>query len=739
MTVRDVQTNLTIALQTKGFDRGLRDMLGVSQKALDGLRKQSVEYTKVQDKIDQMRKRIGELTRTQVDAMKALENIQDKTGTAFEYQEEKLKKARNSAKILRMEIQQLERAHKSDAVAQKELGDATQRLTQLRDQERRQGRWAGVQGILQGMGVGGMAGLFMQRGPGFWRQFAGQRIGGMLRRAGGFGQGLMFGGVQGLQAALQAIPGGGVVAGQLGAVASHTQRALQWQQERLSLSPMFGGNLGQIAMGRREQREVQTALLQIRREGASGERDRLRREMYFQTRDEAAHALRMTGMQNIPGVSSAFLRSMAEEAGLGAIRQERSRRIARIAGLRTRQLGGQEQIQRAELSPFMLAGQMGRQLLGVGRQEAAQRVGLLMQVAGGRFTGGAGQRRDIEAAMAAQTMFGVSPETAGGFLLAGRRGGLVGARGRGGEGLTEALQGALEMGLQGAEITRYMQQVAQGIQQFQMTGIPFNKESIKAMTLEMGKAGIGGVRGTAMAGGLQRYVQSIGQRGITGGLDLMLMQAFGGFRGGGPRAFEQAMLQMEAMQGGGVGGIETGTPMGEMVRRLVEMGGGARGGGVTFMRRAMGRMGVQMGLGEAMAMTERLTGEQLLSPWQREAFGIERAGEATRMAGGRTEAQKIATVDQLVMAATRRITDLGPNLRKQASIMDKQLEVGSKALTAVQNLERSSLAVNDTFMELAGTTLYNFSEAVQETTSELNKLVKEHGFLTAIRKMVIGV
>lgn len=738
MPARDVQTNLTIALQTRGFDKGLRDVLGMSQKSVDSLKKQALAGGKVQEQMDRMQKKVQDLAKVQLEASQALEKIADKTGAAYRYQEERMEKARRETEKLRKETQLLERAHQGDVRAQKQMADATERLIQIREKERRAGRWAGAQGFMQGAGMGGMAGMFMQRGPGFWRQFAGQQVGGMLRRAGGAAQGMAFGGIQGLQTALQAIPGGGVVAGQLGAVASHSQRALQWQRERLSLSPMFGGNMGQIAMGRREQREAQAGLIDLGKQSAHDSRIQRRHQAYFKGRDEAAHAMKMTGLQFLPGGES-MLKDVSEEVGMMALRREKAKDIEAAETLREQRTRGTRRARRAEMTPFLRAGQIGRRLAGLGRQESAQRIGQLMQTAGGRFTGEAGQVGDVSAALAAQTMFGVGPEAAGGFMAAGRRGGLVGGRGRAGEALTEALQGALEMGLEGAEITRYMQQVAQGIQQFQMTGIPFNKDSIKSMTLEMGKAGIGGVRGGAMAGGLQRYVQGIGQRGITGGLDLMMMQAFGGFKGGGAQDFEQAILQMESMQGMGPGGIEAGGPMGNMIKRLVGMGGGARGGGVTFMRKALGRAGMQMSMGEAMALTERITGEQLLSPEQREAFGIDKAGEAARMGAGKTQAGKIATVDQLVAAAAKRVTDMGPNLRKQASIMDKQLEVGSKALTAVQNLEQSSLALNDTFMFLAGDTLKNFSEGMKDVTAELGKLTKEHGLLTAIRKMTIGI
>lgn len=725
----DVQTNLTIALQTKGFDKGMRDMLGVSQKSLDGLKKQSMEYGKVQEKIGGMQAKIQDLAKTQLDASKQMEKITDKTSDAFKTQSDRMEDARQQAEKLRKEVTLLGQAHKADAQAQQQLVQSTQQLMQLRKQEQQQGRWAGTQGLMQGMGVGGMAGMFMQRGPGFWRQAAGQQVGGMLRRAGGAAQGMAFGGIGGLQQALQAIPGGGILAGQLGAVAGHSQKALQWQRERLQMAPMVSSETDPISRKRMTDIDTQLAISRKRR-----------RELDKSIAKEAKPTVG-AGMVAALGVRESVVPTFLthEEQAQDPKRMRTRGLIAENEALKSREKS--LQVRRQEIYAKTPMGQIagaGRRLLGLGKQESAQQAAQLMQVAGGRFTGEAGQARGVEAAMAAQTMFGVGPEAAGGFLQAGRRGGLVGGRGKGAEALTEALGDALAMGLGGSEITRYMQQTAQGIQSFQTTGIPFNKDSIKSMTLEIGKAGVGGVRGAAMAGGLQRYVQGIGQRGITGGMDLMMMQAFGGFKGGGPQAYEQAILQMESMQGMGSGGIEAGTATGDLIKRLVEMGGGAKGGGVTFMRKAMGRAGMQMSLGEAMAMTEKVTGEQLLTTQQREAFAIDKEGEARRMGAGGAAGKKIQTVDQLVAAAARRVTDLGPNLKKQASIMDQQLAVGSKLLDSVQILEQSSINLNFAFEQIAGPTIKKFATGMESVTAELSKLLKEDGLLGVFSKLVFG-
>jgi hypothetical protein len=801
----DVQTNLTIAMQTKGFDKGMREMMGVSQKTLESLKKQAVEYSKVQTSIGNMQKKIQLLSKIQMDAGRKMEEITDKTSAAFKKQEDRLERAQARSQKYRKEVQLLARAHQLDAEAQDRLVRSHRELAKLQKQEQQQSRWAGLQGFVQGAGIGGMAGMFMQRGPGMGRQFIGQRVGGLFRRAGQFGAGLAqapFSGIGGLQQALTSLPGGGILAGQLGAVAQHSQAALQWQRQRVDIAPQFRADPGLVAQTRGQEAQAIASMramppqTQFRGTGVFG---RERTQAFMQAglgqlmRETAAElkgmnlgygleklpevkavtkevgenlyktTFRVLSQEGVPDIQRQRLeagmklrfqriyggeggaetpaemlaglagggmpgegpRARFERAGMPALRRVRGARQTQADILRGQVAKAQGRRRAAQLTPFGIAGDIGKRLRGLGRPESAQEVAQLYQMAGGEFMGGGGQQSDVEAAMAAKTMYGVQTQTAGAFMLGGRRGGLVGGRGQSAEALTGAVKDAFELGLTGAEVPRMLQIIAQGIQSFQQTGIPFNKDSLKAMTLEFGKAGIGGVRGTAMAQSLQRYIQGIGQRGISGGLDLMMMQQFGGFQGGGAQQYERAIMQMEMMGGKGIGGAKAGTPMGDMMKRLIEMGGGARGGGVTFMRKAMGRMGMQMGMGEAMGVAERLTGEKLMSQEQREAFAISPEEEARRRAAGGARAPQ--TPEQMAAMAAKRITDMGGNLKMQADIINKQLAVGSKALTAVQLLEKSSINLNSTFMTLAGETLKNFSKSMNSVTAEIDKHFKGGG------------
>ena len=47
----DVRTNVVLTAETKGFDKVLRQTLGLNQKALEGLKQQSVYYKKSQAEV----------------------------------------------------------------------------------------------------------------------------------------------------------------------------------------------------------------------------------------------------------------------------------------------------------------------------------------------------------------------------------------------------------------------------------------------------------------------------------------------------------------------------------------------------------------------------------------------------------------------------------------------------------------------------------------------------------------
>ena len=124
-------------------------------------------------------------------------------------------------------------------------------------------------------------------------------------------------------------------------------------------------------------------------------------------------------------------------------------------------------------------------------------------------------------------------ETSGAFMASGRRGGLVGGQGKGAESLSRSLSDAVKLGLTGSDAIKYLQTIASGIAAWEQSGIEFNKDSFRNMTDSLNSSGIAMPRSMNIASGFQNYTQGIGQRGISGGRDLMLLQMMGGFKGGG--------------------------------------------------------------------------------------------------------------------------------------------------------------------------------------------------------------
>ena len=568
-----------------------------------------------------------------------------------------------------------------------------------------------------------MAPLFMQRGPGMRRQALGMMAGGLLRRGvGGLGA-AAFGGVSGLQQAISALPGGGIIAGQLGAAAGFAGQALQYQRQRLEAAPFVGETGGrelETFMATRRRRRISARELAFI-EGQPGMGGMIRTvggEYVLKSSEEGRHLLAGRARLAAEGKAPRYKTAWTERIAGGETEAQHKERI------------DQFERERARLAGRTIGG-MGLRLRGIGRQEALQESAAIMQAAGGAIGPGgmtAEQQRFMGTAMSARTRFGLGPEVTGAFGAGARRGGLVGARGRAGEALTEALADAVKMGLEGSEVNTYMQIVAQGIQSFEQTGIPFSKEAISAMGLEFSKAGIAGTRAARIAGGVQRYVSGIGQRGIRGGLDIMALQAFGGYTGaGGAEELERAMIQAEEMGGklrkGGVGAIEPGGAMAGLMKKIMAMRGGGAGGRF-FLREQLGKMGIAVGTREMSLLGKKLAGEKLTEVEQ----GYVDV-EAERRREGKIKAAKIGTPEGLMAEAAGMIP---ASLKRQAAITNQQLAVGQKMLPTIQNLETASININKIFTTLAGEPLEKMTKAIEEFTVALGKAEGTVGAIKAV-------
>ncbi len=711
----DVRTNVVISAETKGFDKALRQTLGVNEAALKGLKGQAESYKSVQKEVKGYQGKLDDLSKTQLNLSRSMEAMGDKGSEAYSTLKQGLRDVTREARDTERVITNLEKAYRKEGEAVKTLGAAQKKVSDQQQQDARQARGAFTQGLIQA-GAPGMAPMFMQRGPGMRRQAAGMMAGGLLRRGIGGAGAAAFGGLQGMQQALSAIPGvGGFLAGQLGTAAGFAGQELQYQRQRVEAAPFVGatGPGKEVTDIRRELRKF--------REGTLAEKYQLRSSVDIRTGERVQRLGGIVDPESKFGQRILALRQKRPQwqklREMGETPEEYRLRMAG-RGVREGRIA-----ERLEEARKLTIGGMGARLRGISEQEAMQETAAISQAAGEQYTGRAGQRRFMETAMAAQTAYGLGPGVTGAFGMGARRGGLVGGRDRGAESMTEALADAVTLGLSRSETQMYMQQVAQGIQQFQQTGIPFNKDSLSSMATALGR-GMASTRAMRVAGGVQQYVQGIGARGPAGGLDLMAMQAFGGYRGGGgAEELERSFIQMEEMGGNlrekGVGGIKAGSAMGGMMRRIMEMGGGGAGGRL-FLRKQLGRMGVQVGAKEMSILGKTLTGEELTkteSAWM--------AAEERTRTRSRTESAGLRGPRGLAGMAEDIVAKMGPNLATQASLMNQQKAVGKKLLGTVQTLQQSAINTNTAFADLAAGPLKKVSEGLEEFTAWLASASKE--------------
>lgn len=835
----EVRTSLVLTAETKGFDKALRQTLGLNQKALEGLKQQSAQYKKAQAEVKGMEDELKGLIKQQAELGRKMEEVGDKGSKGYQKMEAEMRKFRDRAKEVSSIIQTQERAYAGEARAARQLEQALSKITNQQQRQKELSRWAGTQGFVQGLGMG----EYFQRGPGMGRQIMGRMLGGGVRRgvgaAWGMTGGAAFTGVQGMQQGLAGIPiVGGFLSGQLGAAAGYAQQALQYQRQRLEMLPYIGGAgaiqratavRGQEGARKRARQQEGQMLREFNLQALESEyqqglipKEEYEKERWMLTEGPASYYNPVTGKVlagregtrrkweeeipealgdiaggtyrkpkfDIPGYWSGVIFGTPEErqkrkaietrnyiqsqlrkdpkwreavargevsrvgteelnrmarGGYSDVQEEAIRKQGEIEdrGRRARERLQREytaerkqaarRIWKAQEAPFQTPAMMGRELRGLGRQEALQETMQFAQAAGGTFTGQfPGERRALRASMAARTLYGVGYETTGAFQMAARRGGLVGGRGRGGEEITEALADAVRLGLGGSEITQYMQVVAQGIQQFQQTGIPMAKDSLRDMAgaLQFG-GGMGATRALATARGFQQMVQGMGARGPTGGLDLMLMQEFGGYTGeGGPEALEKAFIQMERMgEAYGKGGVEamaSDEAMSNVMRRIIGMGGGGAGGRM-FLRRQLAGRGINIGAQEMSILGKRLE-------------GIELTPEEAAMAKGPEEARGKAptSLKDLTTTAKDAVTGMAPNLRKQAALQDKQLAVGQAMASTVQNLEMSAANTSKAFANLAGETLQKLTGGLEKFTQQLEGLTAEGGGLVKMAT-ILGI
>jgi hypothetical protein len=598
--------------------------------------------------------------------------------------------------------------------------------------EKQQKRGAFIQGLAQG---GFSPAAFLQRGPGMPQQMAGMAIGRTFR-TGMAGVGGSFTGVQGLQQFLGSIPGvGGFLSGQIGKLAGYADQNINYQRTKLEMAPYlstFSELQKGLASRQKASPTISKAIL-TRKEAL----DQLyaRKEMKSdQLRRKAMDRASSRIEQSKGGVLDRIYDTVTGEGikrDIGIILEENKKADKEIikykkgAAKEYKAILKQYSEEKSNNEKSLRKGansrksfeeiiaKEGAKLLGMNKDETTRFLGSILQAGGGVATGE--QAKGIrKTAFGAKTLFGVQGGVSGAFLKAGRRGGIVGGMGKADNAFKQAINEGISLGLSGSEINQWLQQIASGIYQFQQTGIGINVDSISKLATDIGRAGLPITRAINMAQGMTQYLQGIGSKGISSGLDLMMLRELGGFRGGGVGEYRKARSRLEElqfqMQGMGVEGIAK-SPISGALRKLMGVAGQDPNIQAQMLQSGLQSMGVKASVREFNWLASQLMGGPTTGD-QGKAI----ADFSKEQQKGQQELSAISKMGGISGAAMKMVKDRAPNLRAQAEMQNKQINIGGKAVSTMQAFESNALKVSDAFITLADGPLKTVHEAMSSLT-----------------------
>ena len=738
MANKNIRTNVIVSAEAKGFDTVQQKSAKVSAEAAKGMAQQvkgfkdaekgSVTFHKSLEKLNKMsfkdvQKQIGglkdnlsELKKTQFAVTDAMSGVDGKAGPAYSKLKERLKQVRDESKQTESQISSLTSAFAKQAQESEKAA---------RIAEQRKGAF------VQGMAQGGlpMPAPFLQRGPGMGRQMAGMAVGmgarGAMRGASALGS-ATFGGVQGMAQGLGAIPlVGGVIAGQFQQSIGYAQQNIGWQRSRLANAPYMES---MDDFKRRRSISAESVSAVKRREASEGDVSALiARASYLEERANMVEKIKKGESVGGSEVLNMVQREVKTREPVSQYMESTGRRSLRNLSRRdiTRDDPGLLRLQASELDkeiasalssqrkavseekkaiskgsgmrdPMAGVAGMGVNLMGVSMTEAEQMAASIAQ-AGGGYVGGARQQELIGQGFAAKTAFGIGADTTGAFFGASRRGGLTGTGG--GNGFKDAIAEGLEMGLSRSEVNKWMQMTAQGISQFETTGIPINTGSISDLAGNISGAGLTGTRALSMARGITGGLQGIGSRGMQSGTDMMMLQLVGGYKGGGASEYRAARSRLEElnMGGQGVDAIAGNSKIANALKRVMGLAGGDRGSQAELLQQVVTKLGGRGSVKEFDWLQRSLSGGEA-TPEQFAAIQQEKAMRAA----GAGRAAGIRKKGGLKDLASGMVGTYSPGARAMAGLENQQIDAGGKVVGRVISLEQASINTAKAFENLAG-------------------------------------
>jgi len=659
----ETRTDLVVNARAKGFQQVQQQAGKLVDQATKAAANQAKGYTKMagstsayRKEVKELEKQLANLSKQQLATMKAMQGM-DKVSNTYKQLKENLKNLGSEAVLTGKKI----------ALTHQAFGPRGATGGPLT------ARQMGAGGFVQGLAQGGL-GISLQRGPGMWRQAAGMAVGGMARAAAE----MPFGGVEGLQNLISKAPFLGPLAGMhFGNAMQFAQGSMGVQQARLGAVPFF---------------ERPTANI-----------DKARQQAMGKTPGEYENRI-LTERMGIFAKQENLTEKERTEA-LWSVQTQLRQDLA--TGGKGRALAGAQAAGAAAGQPFAEVRKAGRELAGLSEQQALEASMNMLQRGGGTL-GQAQQQGMIRAGFAAQTRYGIGPETQGAFLQAGRRGGLAGAGGRAGEAMTDAIAQGMSLGLEGSELQDYMAQMANDIASWKQTGIPLNSKSVYQISGAIAGTGLGGVRGATIGRGLAQAGQQLSAGGVQDTIDLLMLQTMGGFKGGGMEEYEKAQIRLEQM--GGVGQEWNADTVKSLVDQLMQAGGGGATGR-QVVRQALGRKGIKMTQAETLAFTES-------NPMQQ---------AKTLQEMGAVAANRPENAGEMIEQAAQSMRDYGTAIGKAANLQNQQNQVGETMIPIMQKLQQSAMNIDTAFVKIAEKPLAWLSGVSDEASAAIKRLADSSG------------
>jgi len=609
---------------------------------------------------------------------------------------------------------------------------ASKALTQIeRVQQRisRQAREGRGRNFIAGLGQGTGLAQYIPSGPGMGSRMVGAGIGGMMRR----GAGMMAApfqtpGIGGLATAMAGIPiVGGFAAGALQTAAGAYGSAVGYDRARMQNIAYANESMGNYRRRRtnpmydiRRQEvdaanQAATAALARQRELQLTRNEMQRgRGKRFRARVRVANTMqKMAVGGRFGGFGGSVGRGKMDTDQLVNRRLSQDLKDSAAEVKRTQQ----ELDQARQRAKGVSKTRSGGRSSGLGTVGMATSLGLdPTQVQGmiGEFYGASGglfDRSEFMEAASARVRYGIGAGQSGAFARMGRAGG----GGVGGGGLAQALQSAVVMGLRGSQVSEYLATLVDLGQRSEKQGINVDVQAFQHTAMGLQAAGLRGMQGQRVAGGLISAAQGLSGRGVQNPIDVLMMRAAGFQPGQGLGGYASAMERLEspdqALLGNILGMVTQGTG-----------GMGAKGQGL-LVKRALGRMGISVGMRQA-----------------RDIIGAYQAGETPDISAMLAAREGMGGAGGMYREARRGVRAAAPIAPGAASLAAAQIGVGRGAAGYVQKFERNALRAAGTVNRLS-TQFGNLADIIGKGITVIDNLIaksKESGFAGAARDLILG-